>query len=357
MASSIASLFGPSAEEIVYAQQEAGKQRQQQQLQNTLAAYQDPMARQFYQSGYNIASGAGNIVGGLFGDAPMADPRLGKNIQLRKILGSTNIDDLNNVEKLNKLSSELAKAGLAQEAMYFSDRATSLATSAYARDFKERELEQKYGTRKPTDYRVLNEDGSISNVEQRGNRYFNSTTGEEITDFSLVRKAGELKASGEAKPATKLRLRSKFLEGSDFDDKVKNQIAQDISERALTIFNNNRGAIEMSQAEEQAYDQMIKQGVIVEPEFLGGRGARLNPFSNWQYNPKASETTTKGSSSKAVTDVDRRENIKREYARNNPSGSILSGITTTQIRELSDGRRFELLIDVNGNVLYEREIK
>ena len=137
MAKSIASLFGPSAEEIVYAQQEAGKQRQQQQLQNTLAAYQDPMARQFYQSGYNIASGVGNIAGALFGDAPMADPRLAKNIQLRKILGSANVDDLNDVGKLNKLSSELAKAGLAQEAMFFSDRATSLATSAYQRDFKE----------------------------------------------------------------------------------------------------------------------------------------------------------------------------------------------------------------------------
>jgi hypothetical protein len=352
MAKSIASLFGPSAEEIVYAQQEAGKQRQQQQLQNTLAAYQDPMARQFYQSGYNIASGVGNIAGALFGDAPMADPRLAKNIQLRKILGSTNVDDLNDVGKLNKLSSELAKAGLAQEAMFFSDRATSLATSAYQRDFKERELEAKYGTTKPTDYRVLNEDGSISNVEQRGNRYFNSTTGEEITDFSLVRKAGELKASGEAKPATKLRLKQRFLSDSDFDPTVKDDIANEIYRRSIRIYNNSRGSLEESQAEQQAYNEMIKDKIIIPSGF-----AQKNPFSSWKYNPTASGTTTESTSSEAVTDVDRRENIRREYARNNPSGSILSGITTTQIRELSDGRRFELLIDVNGNVLYEREIK
>tara|TARA_B100000497_G_scaffold88288_1_gene98408 strand:+ start:599 stop:1663 length:1065 start_codon:yes stop_codon:yes gene_type:complete len=354
MAKSIASLFGPSAEEIVYAQQEAGKQRQQQQLQNTLAAYQDPMARQFYQSGYNIASGAGGLLGGLFGDTPMADPRLTKNLKLRKILGSSDVEDLNNPDKLKTLSASLAKAGLMQESMYFSDRAISLATSAYERDFKERKLEAEYGATKPTDYRVLNDDGSISNVEQRGKRYFNSTTGEEITDFSLVRKSNELKASGEAKPATKLRLRGKFLKDSDFDPKVKDQIAQDISERANGIFNANRGAIEMSEAEEQAYDQMVKQGVIVEPKFLGGRGARLNPFSNWEYNPTASFVEGR----KDISVADPEQSIKRQQAKERGlSETWNQGITTKQIRQTPDGKVFEILVDVNGNVTYERELK
>ena len=349
MAKSVASLFGPSAEEIVYARQEAGKQRQQQQLQNTLAAYQDPMARQFYQSGYNIASGAGGLLGGLFGDTPMADPRLTKNLKLRKILGSTDVEDLNNPDKLKTLSSSLAKAGLMQESMYFSDRAISLSTSAYERDFKERELEAQYGTTKPTDYRVLNDDGSISNVEQRGKRYFNSTTGEEITNFSLVRKAGELKASGEAKPATKLRLAGKFLKDSDFDPKVRKEIAQDISERATRIFNENRGAIEMSQAEIDAYDQMVEQGVIVE-----AKGAKLNPFSNWEYNPTASFVEGR----KDTSEADPEQSIKRQQANERSlSETFKDGMTEKQIRKTADGRVFEILVDVNGNVTYERELK
>ena len=128
MASSIASLFGPSAEEIVYAQQEAGKQRQQQQLQNTLAAYQDPMARQFYQSGYNIASGAGNIAGALFGNAPMADPRLAKSIQSRKIMSDVNIEDLNDPGQLATLAQRFSEAGMPEAALYFKDRQNALET-------------------------------------------------------------------------------------------------------------------------------------------------------------------------------------------------------------------------------------
>jgi len=126
MASSIASLFGPSAEEIVYAQQEAGKQRQQQQLQNTLAAYQDPMARQFYQSGYNIASGVGNIAGALFGDTPMADPRLAKSIQSRQIMADIGVEDLNDVGQLTTLSQRFSEAGMPEAALYFSDRKNAL---------------------------------------------------------------------------------------------------------------------------------------------------------------------------------------------------------------------------------------
>lgn len=128
MASSIASLFGPSAEEIVYAQQEAGKQRQQQQLQNTLAAYQDPMARQFYQSGYNIASGAGNIAGALFGDTPMADPRLAKSIQSRQIMSDVNIEDLNDPNQLSTLAQRFSEAGMPEAALYFKDRQNALET-------------------------------------------------------------------------------------------------------------------------------------------------------------------------------------------------------------------------------------
>jgi hypothetical protein len=122
MASSIASLFGPSAEEIVYAQQQQDMARRQAAEQQGMAMQSSPLAQQFYQSGLNITKG----LGGLFGTAPMQDPRLGKNIQLRKILGSTGVEDLNDASKVSALSSSLGKAGLTQEALYFADRAKDL---------------------------------------------------------------------------------------------------------------------------------------------------------------------------------------------------------------------------------------
>lgn len=346
MASSIASLFGPTAEEIVYAQQQEDMARRQAAEQQGLAMQSSPLAQQFYQSGLNIAKG----ITGAFGPAPMQDPRLAQSIKIRQLLGDTDVTDLNDPEKLNLLSSEFAKAGLAREAMYFSDRATSLATAAYEREFKERELEQKYGTRKPTDYRVLNDDGSISNVEQRGNRYFNSTTGEEITDFSKIRKSTELKATKEAGGATKIRLKKRFLSDSDFEPSVQDDIANEIYRRSIRIYNNSRGSLKESEAEEQAYQDMLRDEVIVPSRFAQG-----NPLSNWKYNPTASGTTTESTSSEAVTKVNGRESIKREYIRN--KGIKNTGVTSTQLRQLKDGRVFEILIDSNGNILYEREIK
>ena len=349
MASSIASLFGPSAEEIVYAKQQEDQARRQQQLQQGLAVQSSPLAQQFYQSGYNMFSG----LGGLFGK-PMMDPRLTQAVKIRQVLGDTNVADLNDPAALSKLSQKFQDEGLAREALYFADRATSLATAAYARDFKERELQAKYGTTKPTDYRVVNEDGSISNVEQRGNRFFNSTTKEEITDFSLIRKAGELKPVTEAKAATKVRLSNKFLNDTDFDRNVRLEIAQDIHERAIRIVNESRGSLEMSEAEQQAYNEMLREGVIVEPSFLQGVGARLNPFSDWQYNPSGSGSQTQAD----IPTADTNESIKMQQAKERGLQETLTqGATTKQIRQTPDGRVFEILVDADGNITYERELK
>ena len=59
MASSIASLFGPTAEEIVYDRNQAERIRQQTELQQSLAGQENQASRDFYQSGYNIAMGVG----------------------------------------------------------------------------------------------------------------------------------------------------------------------------------------------------------------------------------------------------------------------------------------------------------
>ena len=122
MASSIASLFGPTAEELMYSQQESMKQQQQQQLQQNLSMQSSPLAQQFYQSGYNIASG----IGGMFGGAPMADPRLAQSIKSRQIMSDIGIEDLNDSGQLSILAQRFSEAGMPEAALYFKDRQNAL---------------------------------------------------------------------------------------------------------------------------------------------------------------------------------------------------------------------------------------
>lgn len=122
MASGISSLFGPSAEELMYAQQQENVKRQQQQLQQGLAVQSSPLAQQFYQSGYNIASGLGN----LFGSAPMADPRLARSIKSRQIMSDISAEDLNDPDKLKLLSQQFTEAQMPEAALYFADRENTI---------------------------------------------------------------------------------------------------------------------------------------------------------------------------------------------------------------------------------------
>ena len=134
MASSIASLFGPTAEELMYAQQESMKQQQQQQLQQNLSMQSSPLAQQFYQSGYNIASG----IGGMFGDAPMADPRLAQSIKARKIMSDIGVEDLNDPGKLKMLQNAFSEAGMPEASLYFADRGNAITQQNKENEIAER---------------------------------------------------------------------------------------------------------------------------------------------------------------------------------------------------------------------------
>ena len=100
MANSIASLFGPTAEEIVYAKQQQDMARRQAAEQQGMAMQSSPLAQQFYQSGLNITKG----LGALFGDAPMQDPRLAQSIKIRQILGDADVNarSLDDLERFCK---------------------------------------------------------------------------------------------------------------------------------------------------------------------------------------------------------------------------------------------------------------
>lgn len=134
-----ASLFGPSAEELMYAQRLADQERQQQQYMATLGAVKGdvPGFATGYAMGYGGGQSLGQAVGGLFGqDTQMADPRIAKAQQLESLMQGMSGTDLNDPAKLQDVAAQLQKAGRFQEALYFSDRAAALTTA-------ERELRVK----------------------------------------------------------------------------------------------------------------------------------------------------------------------------------------------------------------------
>jgi hypothetical protein len=350
MAKSIASLFGPSAEEIVYDRNQAEKIRQQAQLSQSLAGQETQAGRDFYRSGYNMTKGIGEGLAGLFGySSQMEDPRIAKSLKLREALGSTDMSDLNDVDKLTALSEKLGNMGMLEEAMVFSDRAVSLSSAAYDRGYKERELAAKTGSRKPIPkMKALNEDGSYSPVEQRGPdtnpSFFNSDTGEEIIDFTKIKDISAIDkgAAKEQSAAERFRLRNAYLKDYDFDPSDEVSVTQEIVTRRAKIMSENK-ELTLTQAEQLAWQQMVNNGVVEKGGFL----------SDAKFNPGNESSNI---SMQAVPGV----SIERQQADRNLGGPGLKetwnqGKTETQYRELN-GKLYELLVDVDGNIVYDREI-
>lgn len=127
MAGSIASLFGPSAEEIVYDRQQAEKLRQQAQLQQSLAGQETQAGRDFYQSGYNLTMGLGKALAGMFGySEQMTDPRISKSIAMRKVFSDLSAEDLNDPSKISMLSQMADQYDLPELKLWVADRERKL---------------------------------------------------------------------------------------------------------------------------------------------------------------------------------------------------------------------------------------
>jgi hypothetical protein len=125
MASSIASLFGPSAEEIAYNRQEEDKLKKQQQLFNMASLQPVPEAQIGYLTGYQM----GGALTGLFGDGPeLKDPRIAQSIKSRQIMSDVNIEDLNDPGQIATLAQRFSEAGMPEAALYFKDRQNALET-------------------------------------------------------------------------------------------------------------------------------------------------------------------------------------------------------------------------------------
>ncbi len=132
--SSIASLFGPTAEEIVYSKNQEEKLRQQAQLQQSLAGQETQAARDFYQSGYNIAMGVGKGLAGAFGYSDqMQDPRIAKSIAMRKVFSDLSAEDLNDPSKIAMISQLADEYDLPELKLWSADRERKLIDEIAAR--------------------------------------------------------------------------------------------------------------------------------------------------------------------------------------------------------------------------------
>lgn len=142
--SSIASLFGPTAEEIVYDRNQQERLRQQAQLQQSLAGQETQAARDFYQSGYNIAMGVGKGLAGMFGYTDqMQDPRIAKSVAMRKVFSDLSAEDLNDPSKIAMISQLADEYDLPELKLWSADRERKLIDEIAARDIAAAKAGQK----------------------------------------------------------------------------------------------------------------------------------------------------------------------------------------------------------------------
>ena len=265
MASSIASLFGPTAEEIVYARQQEDQARRQQQLQQGLAMQASPLAQQYYQAGYNIVSG----LGGLFGQ-PMMDPRLTQAVKIRQVLGDTDVDDLNDPAALSKLSQKFQDEGLVREAVYFADR---------AKDLTAQQIQLQKLTQPKLAKELITKDGRLVATDTFGGLY-DYETNERLTK-DQVQLATTYKAAqkpAEAASGTAQKQAINFLkERTDLGVGDRQQAGTALA----NIANSLEGVEDYNEALEQAFLKMQQEQKLTDTGFeVFGIG------SKWGWNPE-----------------------------------------------------------------------
>ena len=295
MAKSIASLFGPSAEEIVYDRNQAERIRQQAQLQQSLAGQENRASRDFYESGYNMATGAGRGLAGLFGySEQMTDPRIAKGLKLRQVLGSTGVEDLNDASKVSALSSSLGKEGLTREALYFADR---------AKELKKYNLElNKLGTITPVKDFVL-ADGTP--VGQNGYGQWSTLNGKPVSVSQLVTEktylAGAAAGTKDVTAGAESDIELNLLSDIDLKKEDKEALARRIEQEADKILGKKGNTLTREQARKNAFENLKETGVLrktdvgLYPLVKGAMGfdTDLPYFQDWQYVPEGTGTVLK----------------------------------------------------------------
>lgn len=139
------SLFGPSAEEIMYQQQQDERDRQAVEFYRGLGAVDVPGVSTGMVFGRGIGQGLTQAVQGAFGTGPMQDPALAKATGIRDIFANMDIADMSDPDTLINLSGQLQKKGYLNEALYLTDRAAALRKQKADYDLARRKVEADAG--------------------------------------------------------------------------------------------------------------------------------------------------------------------------------------------------------------------
>jgi len=255
MASTIASLFGPSAEQIVYDRQKEERDRKSLQYQQTLTGLRDtPGAATGYALGYQSGQGLssavrgfqsgegvkGKILGGLFGQSEqLEDPRIAKALQVRQAFEGMTAADMNDPDKLSALAEKLQASGNPEAALQVNSMATA-ARKAQADAIPE--------VTNPTRFRLS--DGTIVNGGYQNGRpvaYMPNGTLVTIQDFTVVGKG--VTASGEQTLQTATILESLNI---DYDPGLQSIIAN----QAAALMQNNPNVNDFATAVQLITQQM-----------------------------------------------------------------------------------------------------
>ena len=137
MADTIASLFGPTPEQIEYDRQQAERRRRDDLYATNLAAFKGDLPG--FATGYALGTGVGEGLGqaaqGIFGMEPMKDPSLAKSKKSREILREFSTSNLDDPTVLSKMARVFADNDMPEQAM---------AIQAQARQLKSNQPEQFY---------------------------------------------------------------------------------------------------------------------------------------------------------------------------------------------------------------------
>jgi len=170
MAGSIASLFGPSAEEIVYERQKEERERNDLNFYRGLQAIDVPGVATGMVIGRSIGQGLEQVGQGLFGESQeIQDPRLTKALQMKQIFEGITAADMRNPDKLEALAQRAIDTGNIEAAFQLDQMAVD-ARTALNPDLKE------LGTRfRLPDGRVVTggflPDGRAVGIDAEGNRF------------------------------------------------------------------------------------------------------------------------------------------------------------------------------------------
>lgn len=183
MAGSIASLFGPSAEEIVYERQKEDREREDLNFYRGLQAIDVPGVATGMVAGRGIGQGLRQAAEGLFGTSQqMEDPRLAKALTMRKLFEGFTAADMRDPDKLEGLAQKLIDVGYIDAAFEIDKMANT------ARDALTPEL-TKVGTQFEVDGEIISggydKYGRPIGVDQAGNQFALPSNAREVQTGTL----------------------------------------------------------------------------------------------------------------------------------------------------------------------------